>query len=304
VGLFVAVVIVAAIAAAVVLAMRSAPHRTGQAASTQDAMIGLSLEVLEFRPTIRDATVVFDAPLPDGEIGEVLRDLLFDEALRFVRKKQQSGLPIDGIESIRVIGIRDGERVEVGVLEIDEPGELPDPPVVPLPHMRATGDPFRGMTQEELDLAPKLRDRSDVDGVQPVGEMLRLSERVDAGLRLRGVDPATASLGQIMKALFELAGYQIGAEGGSSFVASRGGIDTYVAVVPHGTAEHPELLSSDMTSFVIEFQRSRADRGILVTEKFGPFDIYAMEKRVPEVRFVPHERLQAFVDSFALDWDN
>ncbi|VAW00008.1 hypothetical protein MNBD_ACTINO02-2079, partial [hydrothermal vent metagenome] len=162
----------------------------------------------------------------------------------------------------------------------------------------------RGMTQEELDLAPKLRDRSGEDGIEPVGEMLQFSERVDAGLRLRGVDPSSASLAALTTTLFELAGYTIVTQSQDSFVAARDGVKTYVAIVPHGSDEHPELQPSEMTSFVIDFQRSRANRGILVTDKFGPFDIYAMEKRVPDVRFVPHERLQAFVDSFALDWDN
>ncbi len=273
-------------------------------ASREVPVSGLTLDVLEFIPSLEQITVVFDAPLPDGDIGDVLRDLLFDEALRVVRQKRQSGLPIDGIATIRVIGMRNGERVEVGVLEVEEPGELPEPPAVPLPHMRATGDPFRGMTQEELDLAPKLRDRSGEDGIEPVGEMLRFSERVDAGLRLRGVDPSSASLAALTTTLFELAGYTIDILSQDSFVAARDGVKTYVAIVPHGSDEHPELQPSEMTSFVIDFQQSRANRGILVTDKFGPFDIYAMEKRVPDVRFVPHERLQAFVDSFALDWDN
>ncbi|GBE25249.1 hypothetical protein BMS3Bbin02_01534 [bacterium BMS3Bbin02] len=302
-GWVVVVVIVVVLVGALVLVRRSAQEPVSDG-SPQDAAIGLSLQVLEFIPTIDDATVVFNAPLPDGDVGDVLRDLLFDEALRFVHEKRRSGLPIDGITSIRVVGIRKGERVDVGILKIEEPGDLPEPPPVPLPHLRATGDPFRGLTQEEMDLAPKLKDRSGEDGIEPVGEMLRFSERVDAGLRLRGVDPSTASLAALTRSLFELAGYSLNPASALTFVATRDGVDTYVEVVPHRDDEYPELRRSEMTSFVIDFQRSRASRGVLVTEKFGPFDIYDMEKRVPEVRFVPNERLQAFVDSFALDWDS
>lgn len=302
-GWVVSVIVVAVVVGALLLIRRGAKESVS-AASPRDAAIGLSLEVLEFIPTIHDATVVFDAPLPEGDVGDVLRDLLFDEALRYVGKKRQEGLPIDGITSIRVVGIRNGERVEVGVIEIEEPGDLPEPSSAPRPHLRATGDPFRGLTQEEMDRAPKLKDRSAKDGIEPIGEMLRFSERVDAGLRLHGVEPSTASLAALTRGLFEFAGYRLSDASDLTFVASRDGVDTYVKVVPHRDGEYPELRQSEMTSFVIDFQRSRTNRGLLVTEKFGPFDIYAMEKRVPEVRFVPNERLQAFVNSFALEWDN
>ena len=42
-------------------------------------------------------------------------------------------------------------------------------------------------------------------------------------------------------------------------------------------------------------------RAFLVTDKFGPYVMYEKERRDARVRFVTRERLQTFVDGFALE---
>lgn len=264
---------------------------------------GPALDVIEFTSSVSEANVVFDAPLPDGPVGDVLRNLMFGEALRVLHEKRRSGLPLDGVETVHVFGMRNGDRIDVGAVDVTDPQEVPDMRDVPLAHTTAKGDPFRGLTQSEMDLAPKLKDRSGEDGITPLGEMLTFSERVEAGLRLQGIDPAIVSIGALARGLFQIGGYHIGDSGDSSFVALKDGVSTYVAVVRHEEGGHPELQSSEMTTFAIDFQRSGSDRGLLVTDKYGPFDIYAREKRVNTVRYIPRERLQAFVDSFAFAAD-
>ncbi len=45
---------------------------------------------------------------------------------------------------------------------------------------------------------------------------------------------------------------------------------------------------------------SGADRGLMVSDKFGPFEVYERERREPRVRFVTRERLQGFVDALTV----
>ena len=51
---------------------------------------------------------------------------------------------------------------------------------------------------------------------------------------------------------------------------------------------------------MIDFEQSGTDRGLLVSDKFGPYLVYEKEKREPRVHFITRERLQQFVDSLAL----
>ena len=300
--------IVAGIRALVVAIAWTRPAKPGSSSERADRTLGgargrLALDVIEFTSSVREAIVVFDAPVPDGPVANVLRDLMFEEALRVLHEKRRNGLPLGGVETVRVFGICNGARVDVGAVDVTDPEEIPDLRDVALAHTTAKGDPFRGLTQSEMDLAPKLKDRSADDGIPPLGEMLRFSERVDAGLRLQSIDPATVSIGALAQGLFQIGGYHIRASGDSSFVTFKDGVSTYVAVVRHIEGGHPELQSSEMMTFTIDFQRSGSDRGLLITDKYGPFDIYAREKRAYTVRYIPRERLQAFVDSFAFAAD-
>jgi hypothetical protein len=77
-------------------------------------------------------------------------------------------------------------------------------------------------------------------------------------------------------------------------------VSLYVKVVDHVSGSYPELDEADMRAFVAGFSHSKAERGWLVTDKFGPFSVYEKERRMPECRFVTRERLQGVVDGFAL----
>jgi len=60
------------------------------------------------------------------------------------------------------------------------------------------------------------------------------------------------------------------------------------------------LQESEVGRFVVDFLSSGADRGLLITEKFSPFEIYDRERREPRMRFITRERLQAFVDALTV----
>jgi hypothetical protein len=51
---------------------------------------------------------------------------------------------------------------------------------------------------------------------------------------------------------------------------------------------------------VVDFGSSGADRGLLISEKFAPFEIYDRERRDRRIRFVTRERLEGFIDALAL----
>ena len=53
--------------------------------------------------------------------------------------------------------------------------------------------------------------------------------------------------------------------------------------------------------FVADFAGAKTDRALLVTDKFGPFEVYERERRDPRCRIITRERLQKFVDSMALE---
>jgi hypothetical protein len=88
--------------------------------------------------------------------------------------------------------------------------------------------------------------------------------------------------------------------GPDSFRARRAGQTTFVRVVAHSAGAHPELDESAIRQFVVDFGGSGSDRGLLLSEKYAPFEIYDRERRDGRVRFVTRERLQGFIDAFAL----
>jgi hypothetical protein len=71
-------------------------------------------------------------------------------------------------------------------------------------------------------------------------------------------------------------------------------------VVPHLPGSHPELDESAIRKFVVDFGSSGADRGLLISEKYAPFEIYDRERRDRRIRFVTRERLAGFIDALAL----
>ncbi len=123
---------------------------------------------------------------------------------------------------------------------------------------------------------------------------------ITTGLRAQGTDPEKVSPGELVVGLLRLFGYQVTAAGLSAWVASKAGERTYIVEDRYKPGDHPELDESVIRRFMVEFSTAGTDRGMLVTDKYGPFEIYTLERREPRVRFVTRDRLQKMVDSLAL----
>ena len=258
--------------------------------------------VAEFHVRGNEARVYFQVPVGEGEADEVLAELLLHEALEVVREKRHD-LPISQVHVVVAYGTRSGEPVEVGRRTLDTPGELPPPGPPPL-HLhaaRVANDPFEIFAEEMPQHAPQLAETRAREELGPAGGEIRLVRSLDAGLRAQAIDPAAATAGELVIGLLQLSGYSVlpGPKPGSSF-CERGGVRTLVVVVDHEPGEYPELSEREINGFVIDFVSSGADRGFLVTDKYAPFAVYERERREPRVRFVSRERLQSFVDAFAV----
>ncbi|MFQ5967106.1 MAG: hypothetical protein ACE5MI_05795 [Acidimicrobiia bacterium] len=257
--------------------------------------------VADFHVQGSEALVSFAVPLPEGEIDEVLRDLLVQEAVEVVREKRHS-LPLSEVNKVVALAASDGDPVRVGEVELEEPGVLPPPTTVPslltLSHIGF--DPLSERLDEELVTPPGLAAKDRADELGAIGAELRLPTAVDVGLRTVGVDPETMSAGELVTSTLELFDYRISPAGDGTFVAEKAGIKTFIRVVPHHSGDYPELDSETIQRFVIEAQTSGSSRALLVTEKYAPFEVYEREQRDPRVRFITRERLQKFIDAMAL----
>ena len=255
--------------------------------------------VADFRVADGAARVYFEVPLSDGD-DPVLGELLGREAIEVVREKRHQ-LPIDDVTWVVAFGRRGTEWVEAARISLDTPGTLP-PPLIP--------EAFAHARRPELDLfdrfadlpahAPGLVDRIRGEELAPLSSELRFPGVVAAGLRSQGIDPDSASAGDIVLGVMRVAGYQISEAGVATYTALRSGQRTFVRVVGHGAGEHPELGEQAIRTFVVDFGSAGADRGLLITEKFGPFEVYDRERRDKRVRFVTRERLQSFIDALSM----
>ena len=258
--------------------------------------------VVSFHVRGEVAEVTFDVPLPDGGTDEVLKELLVAEALEVVREKQHS-LPITQVTKVAAFAGRGGDPIKVGSMDLPQRGELP-PPIVAAPqlHLGHVGfDPIDAQFEGESEV-PSTVTKSRSDTLGPIGAELRLPKAVDVGLRGQGIDPAEMDSGQLVSGLLRLFGYAVmdGLNPGT-YTASKGGTVTFVREVPHDVNGAPELDERDMRTFLVDFISSKADRGLLVSDKYGPFSVYQMEKTEPRIQFVTRERLQKFVDALALN---
>lgn len=258
--------------------------------------------VAEFHVRGQDARVTFDVPLPAGETDQVLTDLLMHEAVEVVREKRHE-LPIDQVTHVVALGRRNGETVEVGRVTLATPGELPPPapPEVVVRASRLTFDPLAEFHDTDLGSAPQIADKQPGESLASIGQELRLARSVEAGLRAQGLDPADLTASELALGLLRQSGYVVvGEEAHGVYVASKSGQRTYLRIVDHVRGDYPELDSRVVAEFMAAFASSGTDRGLLVTDKFGPYEIYERERREPRVRFVTRERLQSFVDAYAV----
>lgn len=259
-------------------------------------------KVAEFHVKGDEAHVSFDVPLSDDGADEILSELLMAEAVEVVREKQHT-LPIDNVVRVVAFAGRASEPIEVGRLELPKHGELPPPAVIaPSLSIGHLGfDPMEKQFETGHDVTqPEAVSRPSADELGPIGDELRLPKAIDFGLRGQGIDPATMTSGELVRGVLAVFGYAIEATGTSAFVASKAGARTYVLEVPHEEGAHPELDESVAKSFMFEFLQAKADRGMLVSDKFCPYAVYEMERNEPRIQFVTRERLQNFVDAAAL----
>jgi hypothetical protein len=286
----------------VYLVLRARPG--GTPTTTQPIADGVTVKrpSADFHVVNDVARVVFDVPLPEGGADPVLRDLLLHQAAELMRDRKRRGQPLDGVETIRVFAKRGTAEDEVGRIDLTTASELPEI-ATPIPlarHVAEDHDPLRGLDDADIKTVVSAAESAARDQLAPVGSDLRLTAGVDAGLRSLGVDPGQMTATQLGLGLLELAGYTLNGRGESTYVASGGGTTTFVAFVDHESGTYPELETAAITEFLVGYANARTDRGLLITDKFGPYEIYEKERANPRCHFITRERLQGFVDSIAL----
>lgn len=298
-------VLAAVLAAIGIVLNRRSPSRESLVASPAEELdvVRPRPRVAEFHVKGDEAHVAFDVPLPADGADEVLVELLVAEAVEVVREKRHT-LPIDGVVS--VVAFAGSDRTRVGSVDLDTPGELPAPTGPVGFDLRLSGigpDPLDQQFERDAPgQAPSLAEVSVPDELSPIGNELRIPRAVDVGLRSQGIDPATMSSGDMVRGMLTLYGYRIESTADeSTYRATKAGATTFVHEVGHGSGDHPEIGESDITAFKFAFLDSKSDRGLLVSDKYAPFEIYDEERREPRIRFVTRERLQRFVDALALD---
>lgn len=248
-----------------------------------------------------EARVTFDVPL-DEEDDEVLNELLENEAIEVVRDKMHT-LPIEDVSQIVVFAGRERRR-EVARHSLPTPGELP-PPVheAGLSFTHIAHDPFVAHFEEETDHAITYGTRVEVpeDDLPPIVDELRIPKGLDRGLRALGTDPAQLGGPAFVIALLRMFGYGVTEQAyDGSYMATKDGMSTYIETDQYMAGDYPELDEKIIRRFLANFGSSGADRGILISDKYGPFSIHEIETNQPRVRFITRERIQRFIDSMAL----
>jgi hypothetical protein len=300
---FVGVVIVVAVVLVAVVVLlvvrRGAALRGAGAGSVSTESDRLGPTVVGFHVSEGSAEVQFEVPLAAGPVDEVLADLLIREAVEVVREKRQT-LPLETVQRVIAFGSRDGEWIEIGRVELDTPGTLP-PPMVPelLPHASRPGFDAFDRISDLPQTPPGLADGKEAETLSSLGPNIRLPAAVDAGIRAQGLDPDSIDACVLVLGVMRLSGYAITERSIDTMDAVRFGQRIFVRTVGHASQDHPELQESQVDRFVVDFLSSGADRGLLITEKFSPFEIYDRERREPRMRFITRERLQGFVDALA-----
>lgn len=247
------------------------------------------------------AKVRFDVPMPDDD-DDVLNDLLLAEAVEVVRERRHT-LPIDDVTEIVVFAGKDDPQL-VGRTKLPSTGELPPPDVAAgLSLSHVAHDPFAAPFEEKSDHSVVYDTRLDVppDELGPLRDELRIPKGLERGLRATGVDPAEMSGPEFVLALLRMFGYSVTEQAQpNSYIGIKGGQSVYILTEAHDPGGHPELDESVIRRFLVDFQSSGADRGMLLSDKYSPFMINEIETHQPKVRFITRERVQAFVDSMAL----
>ncbi len=256
----------------------------------------------DFHVVGNEIVIDFAVPLPARGDDQVLTGLLTHHAAGIIRDRIQRGQPLAGIPTARIRARRGVEIADVAVLDLEEGEGVPDfefPDALPL--RVSTGyDPLAKLGSREEGETLRLSHRTRGDRLTPIREEIELTVGVMAGLRAMGIDPERVTMAELGPALLRLAGYQLTERPDGSVTAIGGGNTVYVDVVAHHDGEYPELEEQRITSFLIAFARSHASRGLLLTDKYGPYEVYEKERANPKCHFITRERMQGFVDAIAL----
>lgn len=288
---------------------RPAPEATSKPSrSRRTPSPALLVPVSRIRPPVADfhvhgdeARVFFSVAAP-AEPDEVLNELLVGEAVEIVREKSHS-LPISQVNHVVAFGTSAGGPVEMGRATLETPGQLPvRSEVASILNLAGIAhDPLADDFGQEPPIPPEMVVRIKEDRLGPLIEELRLPRAVDTGLRAQGIDPATMTAGQLLLGMLALVGYEVepGPVAGTHLVRKD---DTrfFVRQDDYRSDDHPEVSEEALDRFAFEFQASQADRGLYVSEKYGPFGVYERERRDPRIRYLTRERLQNLVDGLAI----
>lgn len=256
------------------------------------------------------AHVYFAVPL-GSVVSEHLQHVLEAEGIAVLREKRDHGLPLSDVDHVVVYGQRAGEPIGVSRVALPDGEALPEV-VVPelVPHAGVAGyDPLARLGESDLGVTPGLDDGGGEGALPPVMDVVELTVPLEAALRAQGIDPAESSLGDLALTLLRLGGYDLSlrqsgfrspqAEHADVYEASAGGRRSLVAIVEHRPGEYPELSEAAVNEAVLAAVQLGVDSAFLITDKYGPYLIYEKERNGP-CRFITRERLQSFVDSFAL----
>ncbi len=267
---------------------------------------------VDFHVRGEEAAVYFSAPLGAGDVDDVLRDLLLHESIEVYREKRGHGLPLEGVNRVVAYGRRGDDYVAVGSVDLPSDGELPQV-VAPdlVPHTALAGyDPLAHLGEHEFDIEPSVATPDAESELGPIAADIKLTRSTESGLRAQGVDPDDMSLEDLTLGLLAMSGYRLSVaragfqtDDGSKvdvYIADRAGDRTLLAILPHRSGEYPEVSERVINQFVVSVAEEGPRRAFLVTDKFGPYVMYEKERRDPRCRFITRERLQTFVDSFAL----
>lgn len=305
IGTLLLVVAVALIVVGVALRRRKPAAGSSDRPSRRAAAAPPPTEVEVARPTVAEmhvvgdeARVTFDVPLPEKG-DDVLADVLLGEAIEVVREKRHH-LPMSNVTAVVALAGRD-PILQVGRAILDGPGVLPPAVKVRSILNLATiaADPLEENFGEPFH--PGTAIKPPTDHLGSIGAEVRLPRAVETGLRAQGIDPDTMSAGELITGMLSLVGYRITPGlADQTFMAEKGGAKTFIRQDSYSPGDHPEVDLEALGRFAGEFRSSGAARGLYVSDKYAPFEVYERERRDPQVRYVTRERLQRMVDALAL----
>ena len=267
---------------------------------------------VDFHVRGEEAAVYFSVPLGPGTSTMCCATCSSTSRSRCIARKRGHGLPLEGVTQVVAYGRRGDDYVAVGSVDLPAGGQLPElaaPDLVP--HTALAGyDPLAHLGEQEFDIEPSVATPDEESELGPISADIKLTRSTESGLRAQGVDPDDMGLEDLTLGLLRMSGYRLSVErtgfqtdDGSKvdiYIADRAGDRTLLGILPHRPGEYPEVSERAINQFVVSVAEVGPRRAFLVTDKFGPYVMYEKERRDARVRFVTRERIQTFVDGFAL----